>query len=504
MMSELIHLDEPSILFRHEQAMDDPRDGLSLFGPLDKGKPYGIRTGIIGTRAGVQRFKRWLQDIHKPIIHEDKLYSRPLFPGFNSAFQCEWDVSNTQELFVNEVELFRHLYDQDQHYRVYYVSEQFAKAIIQHKRDEHPTVDIWFVVIPDEIYRYCRPNSVVPANLITHKKELTTTFAKEFISDPSLFDSITNEIEPYRFEVNFREQLKSKLLKHQIPTQVIRESTIAPNDFLNKFGQPKRKLASQLSQIAWTLSTAAFYKAGGRPWKLSAIRKGVCYVGLAFKVDSKSKHKENACCAAQMFLDSGDGVVFKGAVGPWYSSKTGEFHLPERRAFELISLALSSYKAQHDENLPSELFIHAKHRFDRKEWKGFQEAAGENVNLVGVTIKPTSNLKLYKGDEYPVMRGFAYIQSETSAYLWTKGYVPRLRTSTALEVPNPLYIEICKGKANIKTVLEDILALTKLNYNSCIYGDGLPVTLRFAESVGEILVAGPNESLPPLSFKFYI
>jgi hypothetical protein len=102
------------------------------------------------------------------------------------------------------------------------------------------------------------------------------------------------------------------------------------------------------------------------------------------------------------------------------------------------------------------------------------------------------------------MRGLAYIQSEKSAYLWTKGYVPRLRTSTALEVPNPLYIEICKGEANIKTVLEDILALTKLNYNSCIYGDGLPVTLRFAESVGEILVAGPNEDLPPLSFKFYI
>ena len=33
----------------------------------------------------------------------------------------------------------------------------------------------------------------------------------------------------------------------------------------------------------------------------------------------------------------------------------------------------------------------------------------------------------------------------------------------------------------MKTILGDILALTKLNFNSCIYGDGLPVTLRFRQ-----------------------
>ena len=78
-------------------------------------------------------------------------------------------------------------------------------------------------------------------------------------------------------------------------------------------------------------------------------------------------------------------------------------------------------------------------------------------------------------------------------------------TSTTLEVPNPLYIEISKGKADIKKVLSDVLALTKLNYNACIYGDGIPVTLRFADAVGEILTVGPLQSkVPPLSFRYYI
>jgi hypothetical protein len=46
------------------------------------------------------------------------------------------------------------------------------------------------------------------------------------------------------------------------------------------------------------------------------------------------------CCAAQMFLDSGDGVVFKGNIGPWYAPKTGEFHLNATAARTLLEQAL--------------------------------------------------------------------------------------------------------------------------------------------------------------------
>jgi hypothetical protein len=60
-----------------------------------------------------------------------------------------------------------------------------------------------------------------------------------------------------------------------------------------------------------------------------------------------------------------------------------------------------------------------------------------------------------------------------------------------------------RGEGEIVQVLKDILALTKLNYN-CLFGDGAPVTLRFADSVAEILTAGPHSGEPPLPFKFYI
>jgi len=53
--------------------------------------------------------------------------------------------------------------------------------------------------------------------------------------------------------------------------------------------------------------------------------------------------------------------------------------------------------------------------------------------------------------------------------------------------------------------MRDVLALTKVNYNSCDYASGLPVTLKFAERVGEILLASPRgREAPPLPFRFYI
>ena len=84
--------------------------------------------------------------------------------------------------------------------------------------------------------------------------------------------------------------------------------------------------------------------------------------------------------------------------------------------------------------------------------------------------------------------------------------IPRIGTYDGREVPNPLEIHITNGEAALTQVMQDILGLTKLNYNACKHSDGSPVTLRFADDVGNILTAGPAETTeaPPLPFKFYI
>lgn len=106
--------------------------------------------------------------------------------------------------------------------------------------------------------------------------------------------------------------------------------------------------------------------------------------------------------------------------------------------------------------------------------------------------------------QYGILRGLCLYVDEKSGYLWTKGFIPKTETANHLEVACPLHIEINRGQADIKTVMRDILALTKLNYNACLYGDGLPVTLRFSDKIGDILTAIPDVNWAAKPFKYYI
>ena len=502
MTRDLIRIPEPTLLFRYGQAVEDPRDGLTLFGPLDEAKPYGIRAGVIGTREGIEAYRKWVPRILRPVACNPPKPNRPPFPGFEAVFQIPWNVEPVLEIAVEDREIDAAIYQSDRHQRVYMAVELYAEQIIRANRDEDAKADLWFVIIPDRVRLHCRPRSSVQASVRIESEQVVPPEAAAEVQDaPFMFAEMNQASEPYQFEPHFHNQLKSRLLSDQVMTQIIQHKTISdPADWS---GRDKKSLGIMQSQIAWNLSTAAFYKSGGRPWKLNGIRAGVCYLGIVFKLDQRSRDVRNACCAAQMFLDSGDGVVFKGAIGPWYNPVRGDYHLSYHAAKALIGVALQSYRDRFD-SPPKEMFVHGRVRFVDDEWQGFLDAAGKTTAVVGITIGEGDRLKLFSTSTNPVLRGTAWIGTERSAYLWTRGFVPRLRTYPGLEVPNPLQIRIARGNADINVVLADVLALTKLNYNACSYADGLPVTLKFANAVGEILTAGPTKGTPPLPFKHYI
>ncbi|MCU7496940.1 MAG: hypothetical protein HF314_08330 [Ignavibacteria bacterium] len=507
-MKDLIYIPEPNLLFAYKQKCADVRDGLTLFGPLNR--IFGIKSGVVATQEGLKIFKNYLNFIQKPIYNSNNI-TRPMFPGFETVFGCKWEVDSIVFKEVTNEEIGKLLYNDSTHKRTYDLVSLFINKIIITNKNEDEKIDIWFVIVPDEIYKYCRPNSVLPKDLVQSKSLISKIKAKSFKYEPTFFNDINielikqeKEVVTYNYDAQFHDQLKARLLQYTIPTQIMRESTLAWREFKNKFGKPLRNFSKIEGHLAWTIATAAFYKAGGKPWKLSDIRSGVCYLGLVYKQIEKSKDPKNACCAAQMFLDNGDGTVFKGEVGPWYNPEKGDYHLQPKEAKSLLKQALNSYREQNGD-FPKEIFIHAKTRFNMLEWNAFEEVTPKETSLVGVTITKTKPLKLFKSEgSYPIMRGNAFIVNDKGAFLWTVGYVPKIESTLCMEVPNPLYVEINKGEANIEQVLKDIMALTKLNYNACIYADGIPVTLRFADKIGEILTASTDIKAPPLAFKYYI
>jgi hypothetical protein len=503
-------LDEPMLTFAHSQSLADPRDGLTLFGPLDPSKVYGIRAGVVGTVRGREIFKGWLSTIHNPILSDlerpDDAIFRPFFPGFQSAFRIPWNTTPQAEVDIDAERLKEALRHKDRHQRVFATVNLYEQAIVKAQTEgDSNAVDLWFVVVPPAIKKFCSPKSAADPDAQESADMFTAKEARAERKQPSLFGPAKKNISAFDYEPHFHNQLKARLLRKAPPLQIVQEDTLAPNSFLGPLGRPLRRV-DQASTIAWNLCTTAYYKATGRPWKLASVRDRVCYLGLVFKKEERSFDSRNACCAAQMFLDSGDGVVFKGAVGPWYSPDSG-FHLSKEGAKQVLERALDSYKTvRQKDGVPKEIFIHGRTSLSNEEWAGFTEGAGRQTNVVYVKIHQVG-LKVFGRRRYPLPRGMMRKLSDYAALLWTIGYVPRLQTYIGKEVPSPYLISIERGRAGILTVASDVLSLTKLNFNTCIFGDGRPVTLRFADEVGEILTAAPldeSEGKLPLHFRFYI
>ncbi|MFD1630567.1 hypothetical protein [Pseudopedobacter beijingensis] len=498
----LAYINEPFLTFGNGQQAIDPRDGLLLFGPFDHMKVRGIKNvGIIGPKELRKKMINYLNKIHSPIINSDTNIARPNFPGLETIFGISVNFENIIEVEVKKEDIENYLKYTDSHQRVHNWVNLYVNPLIKYTENEEMPADVWFVVIPEDIFRFGRPNSRIQKaedniDIGLKKQDRNTSQLDMFFQEEK--DILR---EAYEFEVNFHNQLKAKILHSKIVTQIIRESKIAYEDILSpKQIEEERKFDTAK---AWNISNTLYYKLGGLPWKLGEVREGVCYLGLVYKKTEADSKNKNACCAAQMFLDSGDGMVFRGNVGPWWNPKTGEFHLSKEDAYEIVSQSIEAYHSRFG-NYPNEIFIHAKTFFDDTEWEGFEEAVNGKSKIIGIRIRQDNTFKLYRQGQYCVPRGTMLQYNDQRAFLWTKGFIPRFKTQIGLETPNPIDVSITRGYAEIDVVCKDILSLTKLNYNACIYGDGVPVTLKFADSIGEILTAGKEIKTGVLPFKHYI
>lgn len=493
-MLQVIH--EPDIEFRYGQRLVDPHDGLSLFGPCDvdaSSHPKSIRYGIVGTEKGIDTFLHWARYLNCPLItpeRDARLW--PPYPGFEVAFASEWPPSPVWTYSVGESDLLAASKDLDKNKRAFRVVDLFLAGIkIASKKDEQ--IDVFVCVVPEEVWENCRPESELKEGI--GRKITKDERTKRSAGQMDMFESF--DPEQYQMSVDFRRQIKARAMKYGIPIQIVRESTLVSDDSKSDRG------LTPLSDRAWNLSTALYYKAGGKPWRLAAAREGVCYLGIAFRKTSDDPRGRSACCAAQMFLDSGDGIVFLGEYGPWYSPEKKQFHLDRKSARKLLKGVLETYRELEGKPL-KEIFIHSRSGVDTDEFQGYKEASGQGASVIGVRVRPDFDVKIFREGSRVVLRGSFWQLDQRRGYLWAAGFKPHLGTYDGWEIPNPLRVEVQQGDADISLVVKDILALTKLNYNACKLGDSEPVTVRFSDAVGEILVSNPGVTDRSPNFKFYI
>lgn len=496
--SELVILNEPTLQFAEAQDAADPHDGLALFGPYSLGQPTHPKSPayiVMGTQEGVGRFKRWSSLMNKASFLPQKERHRlwPPYPGFEVAFGSKWNEEPAWAAIIDRPSLIEASNKRDPHERCFAVVEMFMELFKMTKKlDYHPNVAI--CVIPDVVWKNCRPQSQIaePTDDGISAKRKKERRAGQL----DLFQEFNPE--QYHYSPDFRRQLKARTMQYDIALQIIRESTLEETD---EDPISQRRLTT-LSDRMWNLGTALYYKSGGKPWRLNSAREGVCYIGIAYKLGEARTN--SACCAAQMFLDTGDGIVFLGEDKPIFSPLKKQFTLTEEAARKLLNGVLETYKALDGRPL-REIFIHCRSQINKEQWQGYQKACPDNCKLVGVRVRLERNgPRLYRLGTRPVLRGTFWEADDKSGYLYCSGFKPRIAAYDGWETPVPLRVDIQYGDASIEVVAKDILGLTKLNYNACRLGESEPVTIKFSNAVGEILISNPTITDHRPNFKYYI
>ena len=526
MLSKIIYIDEPELLFAGNQSAIDPRDGLLLYGPYEKWgekfklNTYSIAAGVIGSSDALFKYRNFVKQIKKPIISIKRnkngmLVSnevqRPSYPGFEAIFNIHWPEE--PELFceINSADLDS-IFSRstNRKIRTAKIVDLYLDKMTKASNESDYSINLWFVIVPKKIFNNCRTKKGYGTDF---DKSIIKYYEMKSLGQGHLF----NEEEMFGDDISsyfdsssdFHHLLKAKANQAHLssPIQILVEPKLEFRDILTNISYSDDMKAS----LAWNLSTTIYYKLGKKPWKLYNIRSGVCYLGLVFKKFQNQHIKNMICSAAQLFLSDGDGTVFRGNNGLWIGENPNEHHLDESESFNLLNLALNDYY-ENNKIYPNELFIHGRAAFSDKEWNGFLNAVESHnaaTKLVGVVIKDEAPLKFFRDvdaekSNYGVMRGIAVIINQKEAFLFTRGFVPRLNTSMSMEIPNSLHIKVVRGDVDIEIVLKDIMALTKVNYNTCLYGDGKPVTLRFSDTIGSILTATGNWKEERRQFRFYI
>lgn len=459
------YLDEPLLEFAQGKKHFDPKMGIAMYGPLSyrsSGRhPATIKVGLVGSAPAIEGAQRWLAQAALGLPGDEGDLG---FPGFKDdrgffseiSFDDDWSVKlNSDEIkTIDSIKNGRFRFEA-------LLSSLDEKLQILSRKDSRP--DIVVIAMPDEVYRRCRTTEYLTRDLGSVHRDL-------------------------------RRAIKSAAMKYRFPTQILRQQT-----FEDRTGDKPAK-------IAWNLFTGLYFKAGGIPWGPLGLSAGSCFMGVSFYRPPGSKSSMLHSSLVQAFDEHGNGLVLRGPEFKWNATEEGTNspHLTGDDAHALVDVALRRYRQEMGQ-IPKRVVVHKTSRFWPEERDGFCSAIsqyGATYDLLALSDQ--QSVRLLPVNKYPALRGTQFSVGDID-YLYTTGFVAKLGKFYGMHLPLPLQIADHVGYDTARTqLLQEVLVLTKMNWNSARLGGLYPITIRFARLVGDILREIPSDREPLSNFKFYM
>lgn len=489
----------PLVLAGGNRAFD-PKRGLVRFGPFGLNEPgrhpATIDVGVVGTAATVDAALSWLNRCECAIPSADGVG----FPGLTAALRTEWATRPRwrHEIPSREIEALLGREPRDRFERAVSL---FADGV-RFLAELDPPPRLILCALPPEVIAYCRVvggGSSADAPKLTHgDRHLLSQAKRDDIAGqtsllrtfyPDVFDRAGRLV--FR---NFRRALKASTMGLRVPIQIIQARTWDDN------------AGGQAPDIrAWNFCVAAYYKAGGLPWSVDSLEPGTCYIGLDFFRRITAESETLHASLAQVFDERGEGHVLRGGEFRWHSTPEQRTpHLPRAEARALVSAALARYST-HNEVAPIRVVIHKKSSFVADEKQGFLDALEEHkVRFHDFVTLRQGSVRLFREGKYPPLRGTFLTLADKERYLYTTGYVAALDGYDSGYIPSPLRLSEHHGDSSPERIAREVLALTRLDWNTANFATANPVTLNFADRVGEILTEVPKDQTPEPAYRFYM
>ena len=273
-----------------------------------------------------------------------------------------------------------------------------------------------------------------------------------------------------------------------VPTQIVWPDTW---DDAAKIPRKVKRDSNRQTQVkatrAWNLLNALFYKAGKVPWRLlpDQAEYRTSFLGIGFYRDLDGQQLWTS--TAQMFDERGRGLILRGARAQT-ETKGRHPYLTAKDAEELVAQSITAYKAHH-RHVPARVVVLKTSRFRPEEAEGIDAALKKfGIEMADLLwVQESSPIAVFRDGNYPVLRG-TFIDLNGKGLLYTRGSVPYYGTYPGLRVPRPLLLVPHENTdSTILTLAKDVLALTKVNWNTTQFDQKLPAPIKAAREVGRIL-----------------
>ncbi|MBX3022775.1 MAG: hypothetical protein KF799_13965 [Bdellovibrionales bacterium] len=481
------YLPEPELELGRGGRAVDPKSGIALYGPWDaqdEASLKHIRVGIIGTGDTISAATSWLQackDAVAPAGAEVDPILFPSFPGFASefGFNCTIEAPKRLHEILSSGEVARCTAASDRDQAIAAMTAVIRQRMEALAEKDSPP-DVILIALPEEVRAVAGGGRKIGRK----KKKQKDPNQLSFLDMPHEVHS--DEIPPrtlYR-------AIKAEGMRVKIPTQMAWPGTFTGGDGVQDD-----------ATRAWNFFTALYYKAGGVPWRVTGLEKDTCYIGITFFRPSDD-HTKLQTSMAQAFSDRGDGLILRGESFQWDVRRQGPPHLTRESARRLVAGVIEQY-TKHLRRPPTRVVLHKSSRFTPDEISGIREATS-TVHYLDLLAIGRSSIRFLRMGNEPPLRGTAMEVGHRKYLFYTGGYVPFLRVYPGLRIPCPLHVSHDYGDGSVDQVLGEILALSKLNWNSAAFGSANPITVDFSNNVGLILSEMPKDIEPQKFYRYYM